>query len=161
VRDAVGGLGCEIVVEPGRSISANAGVFVTRVLYEKSNEHKHFVIVDGAMNDLIRPALYQAFQRIEPVARPRESLRTVDVVGAVCESGDFLAKERRLPEVERGELLAVRSAGAYGFAMSSNYNGRPRAAEVLVKGDRFAVVRERESLEDLVRGETIPEELTG
>ncbi|NNL67918.1 MAG: diaminopimelate decarboxylase, partial [Myxococcales bacterium] len=159
VAEAVGGLDCEIVLEPGRSISANAGVFVTRVLYEKRNEDKHFVVVDGAMNDLIRPALYQAYQRLEPVGPPRAAASTVDVVGPVCESGDFLAKDRRLPEVARGELLAVHSAGAYGFAMASNYNARPRAAEVLVKGDRFEVVRERESLEDLVRGERIPEEL--
>jgi len=161
VQDAAGGLDCEIVVEPGRSITANAGVFVTRVLYEKSTEEKDFVVVDGAMNDLIRPALYEAWQQIEPVAAPRAEGRTVDVVGPVCESGDFLARERLLPRLERGELLAVRSAGAYGFAMSSNYNGRLRAAEVLVRGDRFAVVREREGYEDLVRGESIPEELTG
>jgi diaminopimelate decarboxylase len=111
------------------------------------------------MNDLIRPALYQAYQRIEPVGPPREGTRTVDVVGPVCESGDFLARDRELPAVERGDLLAVRSAGAYGFAMASNYNGRPRAAEVLVRGDRFAVVRARETYEDLVRGEVVPEEL--
>ncbi len=161
VLEAVGGFGCEIVIEPGRSITADAGVFATRVLYNKSNEDKHFVVVDGAMNDLIRPALYQAYQRVEPVGPPRGQQRAVDVVGAVCESGDFLAKERVLPALERGDLVAVRSAGAYGFAMSSNYNGRPRAAEVLVKGDRYAVVRERETLEDTLRGESIPEELTG
>jgi diaminopimelate decarboxylase len=159
VRDAIAGLGCEIVLEPGRSISGPAGILVTRVLYEKSNEEKRFVVVDAAMNDLIRPALYQAHQEIEPVGPPRQGTRKVDVVGPVCESGDFLARERELPGVERGDLLAVRSAGAYGFAMASNYNGRPRAAEVLVRGDRFAVVRARESYEDLVRGETLPEEL--
>ena len=160
VRAAAGDLGCEIVVEPGRWITANAGVLLTRVLYEKHNEEKDFVVVDAAMNDLIRPALYGAFQRIEPVgpARPGEA-RTVDVVGPVCESGDFLAKDRPLPPLERGDLLAVRSAGAYGFAMSSNYNARPRAAEVLVRGERFALVRQRETLEDLVRGESIPEDL--
>jgi len=160
VRSGVGDLGCEIVLEPGRWLTANAGLFVTRVLYDKRNEAKHFVIVDGAMTDLIRPSLYQAYQHVEPVGPPREPLRNVDVVGPVCESTDFLAEERALPRVERGDLLAVRSAGAYGFAMASNYNGRPRAAEVLVRGDRFAVVREREGLEDLVRGESVPEELT-
>ena len=160
VTAAVDGLECEIVCEPGRSITANAGLFVTRVLYEKHNEDKRFVIVDAGMNDLIRPALYQAYQKIEPVAEPRAEQRVVDVVGSVCESADFLAKDRRLPVVARGELLAVRSAGAYGFAMSSQYNGRPRAAEVLVRGDRFAVVRARESLEDLLHGESIPEDLT-
>jgi len=159
VQGAVGELDCEIVLEPGRSIAANAGVFVTRVLYQKSNEDKHFVVVDGAMNDLIRPALYQAYQRIEPVAPSRGEARKIDLVGPVCESGDFLAKDRSFPAVEEGDLIAVRSAGAYGFAMASNYNGRPRAAEVLVRGDRFAVVRERETLEDLVRGESVPEDL--
>jgi diaminopimelate decarboxylase len=159
VRGTLEGLACELVLEPGRWITAQAGILVTRVLYEKTNEEKRFVIVDGAMNDLIRPALYQAYQRIEPVGPPRATLHKVDVVGPVCESADFLAKDRELPAVERGDLLAVRSAGAYGFVMSSNYNGRPRAAEVLVRGDRFAVVRERESYEDLVRGETVPEDL--
>jgi diaminopimelate decarboxylase len=159
VRDAVGGLGCELVIEPGRSITGPAGILLTRVLYEKTNDAKRFVVVDAAMNDLIRPALYQAYQRIEPVGPPREPLRRVDVVGPVCESADFLARDRELPAVERGDLLAVRSAGAYGFAMASNYNGRPRAAEILVRGDRFAVVRARETYEDLVRGESVPEDL--
>ena len=159
VRDAIAGLGCEIILEPGRSISGPAGILVTRVLYEKSNEEKRFIVVDAAMNDLIRPALYQAHQEIEPVGPPRAGTRKVDVVGPVCESGDFLAQDRELPVAERGDLFAVRSAGAYGFAMASNYNARPRAAEVLVRGDRFAVVRARESYEDLVRGETLPEEL--
>jgi diaminopimelate decarboxylase len=113
------------------------------------------------MNDLIRPALYQAYQRIEPVGPLRDGNRVVDVVGGVCESADFLAKDRELPCVERGDLLAVYGAGAYGFAMSSNYNGRRRAAEVLVRGDRFETVRERETYEDGVRGERIPENLTG
>lgn len=161
VRGALDGLGCELVLEPGRWLTAQAGALLTRVLYEKTNEEKRFVIVDGAMTDLIRPALYQAWQAIEPCGPPREPSRKVDVVGPVCESGDFLAKDRELPALERGDLLAVRSAGAYGFVMSSNYNGRPRAAEVLVRGDRFAVVRERESYEDLVRGERVPEELLG
>ena len=161
VRAALEGLGCELLLEPGRSITAPAGVLLTRVLYEKTNEEKRFVVVDAAMNDLIRPALYQAYQEIEPVGPPREARRKVDVVGPVCESADFLARDRELPELERGDLLAVRSAGAYGFAMSSNYNGRRRAAEVLVRGDRFAVVSERETYEDLVRGEHIPEDLIG
>jgi diaminopimelate decarboxylase len=159
VRGALGDLGCELVIEPGRSIAGPAGVLVTRVLYEKTNEAKRFVVVDAAMNDLIRPALYQAYQEIEPVAPPREVAHRVDVVGPVCESADFLARDRLLPAVERSELLAVRSVGAYGFAMSSNYNARPRAAEVLVRGERFAVVRARETHEDLIRGEAIPEDL--
>ena len=160
VRGAVGDLGCEIVLEPGRWITANAGILLIRVLYEKQVEEKRFVVVDGAMNDLIRPALYRSYQQIEPVGPPRGGERPVDVVGPVCESADFLARDRSLPRVERGDLLAVRSAGAYGFAMASNYNARPRPAEVLVRGGRYAVVRERESLEDLLRGESIPRELT-
>lgn len=160
VQGAVGDLDCEIVLEPGRSLTANAGIFVTRVLYTKGSDEKSFVVVDGGMNDLLRPALYGAYQRIEPVGQARPGVQKVDIVGPVCESGDFFAKDRSFPSVEEGDLVAVRSAGAYGFSMSSNYNGRPRCAEVLVRGDRFAVVRERENLEDLVRGETIPEDLT-
>ncbi len=160
VRGALGDLGCEIVLEPGRWLCAEAGILLTRVLYEKSNEGKHFVVVDGGMNDLIRPALYQAYQHLEPVGPARGGRRLVDVVGPVCESGDFLARDRSLPALLPGDLLAVRSAGAYGFVMASNYNARPRAAEVLVRGQRFAVVRERETFEDLIRGEHIPRELT-
>jgi diaminopimelate decarboxylase len=160
VQGAVGDLDCEIVLEPGRSLTANAGIFVTRVLYTKGSDEKSFVVVDGGMNDLLRPALYGSYQRIEPVGQARPGVQKVDIVGPVCESGDFFAKDRSFPSVEEGDLVAVRSAGAYGFSMSSNYNGRPRCAEVLVRGNRFAVVRERESLEDLVRGETIPEDLT-
>jgi diaminopimelate decarboxylase len=160
VLDAVGDLGCELVLEPGRWLTAEAGVLLTRVLYTKSNEAKHFAIVDAAMNDLLRPALYGGHHRVEPVGPPRGSEQQVDLVGPVCESGDFLAKDRSLPLLEAGDLLAVHAAGAYGFAMASNYNGRLRAAEVLVRGGRFAVVRERETLEDLVRGGSIPKELT-
>lgn len=161
VREAVGDLGCHVIVEPGRWITAEAGLLLTRVLYRKRNGDKRFAVVDGAMNDLIRPSLYDAWQRIEPVAAPRPGVERVDVVGPVCESADFLAKDRELPPLERGDLLAVFGAGAYSFAMSSNYNGRRRAAEVLVRGDRFRVVRERETYGDLVRGESIPEDLTG
>ncbi|CAG0973332.1 diaminopimelate decarboxylase [Myxococcaceae bacterium] len=161
VLAAVGDLDAELVVEPGRWITANAGVLLARVLYEKDNEAKRFVVVDAAMNDLIRPALYDSEMRIEPVGSATGAPRQVDVVGPVCESSDFLARDRALAPLAPGALLAVRSAGAYGFAMSSNYNARRRAAEVLVEGDRFAVVRERETLEDLVRGESIPREITG
>lgn len=161
VLGAVGDLGCEIILEPGRWLTAGAGVLLTRVLYEKGNDAKRFVVVDAAMNDLIRPALYESVMKIEPVEDVAGETRAVDVVGPVCESGDFLAKDRLLPPLSHGALLAVDSAGAYGFAMSSNYNARPRAAEVLVDGDRFAVVRTRETYEDLVRGESIPTEITG
>ncbi|MBI5528885.1 MAG: diaminopimelate decarboxylase [Deltaproteobacteria bacterium] len=149
--------GFKIIFEPGRVIVGNAGVLVTRALYPKENEAKRFVVVDAAMNDLIRPSLYGAFHAIKPVV-PRDGAQAmVDVVGPVCESGDFLAQDRLMPPVERGDLLAVMSAGAYGFSMASNYNSRPRPAEVLVEGDTYRVIRERETLEDLVRGETPPQ----
>ncbi|MHC4952452.1 MAG: diaminopimelate decarboxylase [Planctomycetota bacterium] len=145
--------GFEVHMEPGRILAGNAGILVTRVIYTKPSGDKRFVICDAAMNDLIRPSLYGAYHRVEPV-RPREGEPgSIDLVGPVCESGDFLAKDREFPPVEPGDLIAVRSAGAYGFVMASNYNSRPRAAEVMVDGSRFAVVRERETLEDLVRGE--------
>jgi len=149
-------LGVALILEPGRSIVGNAGALLTRVLYCKETDLKRFVIVDAAMNDLIRPSLYNAYHEIVPVvqARGRPTL-VVDVVGPICESGDFLARDRELPAVEEGELLAVMSAGAYGFAMASNYNARPRAAEVLVEGSRFSLVRRRESYQDLIAGEQI------
>jgi len=161
VLESVGGLGCELVFEPGRAFTANAGVLLARVLYEKHNEDERFVVLDAAMNDLVRPALYGGHHRVEPVGPPRGEPRPADLVGPVCESGDFLARDRPFPPVEPGDLVAVHSAGAYGFAMSSNYNGRVRAAEVLVKGRERALVRERETYEDLVRGERIPEDITG
>jgi diaminopimelate decarboxylase len=136
-------------------IVGNAGVLLTRVLYLKDTGNKRFVVVDAAMNDLLRPALYHAYHEILPVDEKEGADQVVDVVGPVCETGDFLARERALPGVEPGELLAVMSAGAYGFTMSSNYNSRLRPAEVMVDGDRFAVVRERESYEDLIRGERV------
>jgi diaminopimelate decarboxylase len=150
--------GVTVLVEPGRSIVGNAGLLLTRVLYRKETEARRFVIVDAAMNDLIRPAFYDAYHEIRPVDERRRAApeETADVVGPICESGDFLAKDRALPRVEEGDLLAVMSAGAYGFAMASNYNTRPRAAEVLVDGSRFTIVRRRETYEDLVAGETMP-----
>lgn len=138
-----------LLVEPGRSIAANAGIFLTRVEYLKCNAHKNFAIVDGAMNDLLRPALYGAWQEIVPVRKRIGETATYDVVGPVCESGDFLGKERAL-NIEAGDLLAVRSAGAYGFVMSSNYNTRPRAPEILVDGKQAHLVRERETVEQLL-----------
>ncbi len=145
--------GCKVILETGRMIVGNAGVLATRVLYRKRTGEKSFLVVDAAMNDLIRPSLYGSYHEIIPVRRERREEETVDVVGPVCESGDFLARERALERAEPGELLAVMSAGAYAFAMSSNYNSRRRAAEVMVDGKDFKVVRERESYEDLVRGE--------
>ena len=138
-----------LMVEPGRSIAANAGIFVTRVEYIKNTEHKNFAIVDGAMNDLLRPALYSAWQEIIPVNKSSGDTLSYDVVGPICESADFLGKDRELV-VAADDLLAVRSAGAYGFVMSSNYNTRPRVAEIMVDGDVAHVVRRREVLADLL-----------
>jgi len=158
--------GLRVILEPGRSISGNAGILVSRVLYLKRGGEKNFVIVDAAMNDLIRPALYDAFHFIWPVrvspafvpsgrANPLElpGTQKVDVVGPICESGDFLAHDRFLPPLQREDLLAIFTAGAYGFAMSSQYNARPRAAEVLVDGAAFRVIRRRETYEDLIAAE--------
>lgn len=147
-----------IIFEPGRVIVGNAGVLVTKVLYTKINEGKNFIIVDAGMNDLLRPSLYNSFQKILPVEKPDSSENvTADVVGPVCESGDFLAKDRILPKVQRNNLLSVMSAGAYGFTMSSNYNSRRRLPEVLVKDDQYYVIREREEYADLIKGEKIPD----
>ncbi len=149
--------GCTLVLEPGRAIVGNAGILVMRVVYHKAGGGKKFVIVDAGMNDLIRPSLYEAYHEIKPVVQPAGPESTVvDVVGPICESGDFLAKDREMPATAQGELLAVMSAGAYGFSMSSTYNSRPRAAEVMVKGTEYFVVREREVYNDLVRGEKVP-----
>ena len=155
--DRLGETKYEILLEPGRAIVANAGVLLTRVEYLKTSEHKNFAVVDAAMNDLMRPALYGAWQEIIPVEQRTDApLRDYDVVGPVCETGDFLGKERHLA-LHEGDLLAVRSAGAYGFSMSSNYNTRPRAAEVMVDGERVHVVRDRETLDQLMAGErTLP-----
>jgi diaminopimelate decarboxylase len=150
-----------LVFEPGRVIAGNAGVLVTQVLYTKSNESKDFVIVDAGMNDALRPALYGAYHAVVPVVDRGAPVRRVDVVGPVCESGDFFARDRELADVRRGELLSVMSAGAYGFSMASNYNSRPRAAEVLVHGSRFTVIRHRETLDDLTRHEVVPDFLRG
>jgi len=144
-----------IHIEPGRAIAGNAGILVTTVEYLKHTEHKNFALVDAAMNDLIRPSLYGAWQEIVPVRQTSDAkAEEYDVVGPVCETGDFLGKNRLL-KITAGDLLAVRSSGAYGFTMSSNYNSRPRVAEVMVDGDRFHVIRQRESFDDLIRGESI------
>ena len=154
----LGDLKCRLIMEPGRSIVGNAGILVTRVLYNKETEAKRFVIVDAAMNDLLRPSLYEAHHEIQPVRQtPGSTEATVDVVGPICESGDFLAKDRKMVNPQAGDLLAVMSSGAYGFTMASNYNSRPRVAEVLVKDANMHVIRAREEYDDLVRGEIVPE----
>ncbi len=142
----------KLIIEPGRAIVGNAGVLLTRVIFTKDAGKKHFAIIDAAMNDLMRPALYDAWQAIVPVQQRDTSKKVYDVVGPVCETGDFLGKERELA-IEPKDLLVVRSAGAYGFSMSSNYNTRPRAAEVMVEGDKVHVIRERETLAQLMQGE--------
>lgn len=154
VKERLGDRTFKLIFEPGRSIAANSGVFLTRVEYLKLNEHKNFALIDGAMNDLIRPALYGAWQAIVPVNETSAAEeRVYDLVGPVCETGDFLGKERTL-RIEQGDLLAVMSAGAYGFVMASNYNSRGRAAEIMVDGDKAYVVRERETVESLFAGES-------
>ncbi len=155
IRALVGGSGLRIILEPGRFLVGNAGVLLTRVLYRKRSGGKEFIIADAGMTDLLRPSHYNAFHRIDAVnATGRTTV--ADVVGPICESGDFLALDRQIDDAEPGDLLAVQSTGAYGFVMSSNYNSRPRPAEVLVEGDKYAVITERETYEDLVRKESAP-----
>jgi len=150
------GLDITLILEPGRVIVGNAGILLTEVQYVKETDAKTFIIVDGGMNDLIRPALYGSYQAIQPVVESRAERIVADVVGPICESGDFFARDREIHRPERGDLLAVMSAGAYGFTMASNYNSHPKAPEVLVDGERYYVVRKRESLDDLINGEVIP-----
>ncbi|SES65141.1 diaminopimelate decarboxylase [Oceanicella actignis] len=158
VRRTVGHLGCEIEVEPGRLIAGNAGLLVASVIYRKQGEGREFLILDAAMNDLIRPAMYDAWHDIAPVIEPAPGAerRPVDVVGPVCETGDTFARDRALPFIGPGELVAFRSAGAYGAAMASEYNSRPLVPEVLVDGDQFAVVRRRPTFEEMLARDTIP-----
>ena len=153
------GLNVTLILEPGRVIVGNAGILVTEVQYIKETDEKKFVIVDGGMNDLIRPALYGSYQAIQPVVHASREKIVADIVGPICESGDFFAKDREIGRPQRGDLLAVMSAGAYGFTMASNYNSHPKPPEILVDGHRYYVIRARESLDDLIRGEEIPASL--
>ena len=146
----------KLILEPGRVIVGNAGILVAQVLYTKKGEAKNFVITDAGMNDLMRPALYDAFHAIKPVAKTQDATIVADIVGPICETSDFLARDREIANVRRGDLLAVMSAGAYSFTMSSNYCSRPRCAEVMVKDDRFHVIRKRQTVEDLCAGESVP-----
>jgi diaminopimelate decarboxylase len=150
-------LGIRTLVEPGRFLIGNAGVLLTRVRYIKQTGSKKFAIVDAGMNDLIRPALYQSYHEIVPLQQPsterERNISEIDIVGPVCESGDFFALGRDMPELHEGDLLAIMSGGAYGFVMASNYNSRPLPAEALVRGDKFAMIRKRQMWEDLVRDE--------
>ena len=158
IRRTVGHLGCEIEIEPGRLISGNAGILLTQVIYVKSGEDREFLIVDGAMNDLIRPAMYEAHHDIVPVAEPAPGHDRVayDIVGPICESGDTFAKGRMMPKLADGDLVAFRSAGAYGAVMSSEYNSRLLVPEVLVQGDHFAVIRPRPTFDEMISRDTIP-----
>jgi diaminopimelate decarboxylase len=155
VRDRIGRAGLTVMIEPGRSIVGPAGVLLTRVLFRKKTPAKEFIVVDAAMNDLIRPALYKAHHEIRPLRRTNAAQVIADVVGPICETGDFLARDREIADVQPDSWLAVSSTGAYGFVQASNYNSRPRGAEVLVEGNQWRVIRERETYDDLVRGETL------
>jgi len=155
------GLGLKVILEPGRVIAGNAGILLTRVVYVKETETKKFVIVDAAMNDLIRPSLYGAKHDIIPVVAAGPATGRVDIVGPICESADFLAQDRPMPHLSAGQLVAVMSAGAYSFVMASNYNSRPRPAEVMVAKDEYAVIKKRETYQDLIRGESLPGFLKG
>jgi len=162
VRDTVGSLGLAIKLEPGRMIVANAGILVARVIYAKRGRDKTFTVVDAAMNDLIRPTLYEAYHDVWPVdeARSRQEPIAQDIVGPICETGDYLALDRKLPLLPAGDLVAFMTAGAYGAAMSSTYNSRLLVPEVLVKGEEFAVVRPRQTYADLIGLDRVPEWLT-
>jgi diaminopimelate decarboxylase len=159
IIDGLEGLDITLILEPGRVIVGNAGILVTEVQYVKENDAKRFIIVDGGMNDLIRPALYGSYQAIQPVVKTEAETIVADIVGPICESGDFFGKDREIGRPQPGDLLAVMSAGAYGFTMASNYNSHPKAPEILVDRDKYYVVRKRESFEDLINGEVIPVEL--
>jgi len=156
IKDGLKGVDAKIIIEPGRFIVGNNGVLIGRVLYVKDNDGKRFLVTDIGMNDLIRPSLYNSYHRILPVLEKKESSgEKYDVVGPVCESGDFIARERELPEINTGELIAVLDVGAYGFSMASNYNSRPKPAEVIVKGKDYKILRKRETYRNLVKGEVV------
>jgi diaminopimelate decarboxylase len=156
VRPTLEATGTRILCEMGRYIAGGAGTLLTRVVYRKKSGGKDFLVADAGMNDLLRPSLYDAHHEVRSVKEDAQKVANADLVGPVCESGDYLARDRELPDAREGDVLAVMCAGAYGFSMASNYNSRPRPAEVFVRGDRWAVVRERESHADLVKGELVP-----
>jgi diaminopimelate decarboxylase len=159
IKETLGHLGCEIEIEPGRLIAGNAGLLVSKVIYVKEGEDRQFMIVDAAMNDLIRPAMYEAHHDIDPVTEAEAGIEQVayDIVGPVCETGDTFAKSRVMPPVEAGDLIAFRSAGAYGAVMASEYNSRPLVPEVLVKGDQFGVIRRRPTVEEMIARDNLPD----
>ena len=148
-------LGMHLIFEPGRNLVGNAGILVAKCLYTKTRDDKNFIMIDAGMNDLARPALYGSFHGVQPVVKDQDGMIVADIVGPICESGDFLVKDREVPMFRQDDLMAFMSAGAYGFAMSSSYNSRPRVAEVMVKGNKFEIIREREAIEDLIKGERV------
>ncbi len=157
LKETIGNMKLTLILEPGRVLVGNSGILVAKVLYTKTNQEKNFSVVDAAMNDLARPSLYGSYHGIRPVKMDSEEIINMDIVGPICESGDFLAKDREIPALKQGDLIAVMSAGAYGFSMSSSYNSRPRVAEIMVKGNTYYTVRKRETYEDLIKGESIPD----
>jgi diaminopimelate decarboxylase len=157
LKEIIGKDNITLILEPGRVIIGNAGILVTRVLYTKSTKNKRFIIVDAGMNDLIRPTLYNSFHAIQPVKMTHSEMLVADLVGPVCETGDFFVKDKKMPPFKSGDLVAIMSAGAYSFSMASNYNSRPRPAEVMVKGKIFSLIRSRETYNDLIHGEVFPE----
>ncbi len=157
VIEEVRDLDCTLILEPGRVIAGNAGILVARVLFTKERDGRNFIIVDAGMNDLLRPSFYGSYHQVLPVRKRKRETIVANIVGPICESGDFLVKNREIPSFKRGDLVAIMSAGAYGFTMSSNYNSRPRASELLVSGSLASVIKERETWDDLTKGETIPE----
>lgn len=157
LKEVLGKENITLILEPGRVIIGNAGILITQVLYTKSTKNKNFIIVDAGMNDLIRPTLYNSFHAIQPVKMVHSEMVVADLVGPVCETGDFFVKDRKMPPFESGDLVAIMSAGAYSFSMASNYNSRPRPAEVMVKEKLFSIIRSRETYDDLIHGEVIPE----
>ena len=157
LKEVLGKENITLILEPGRVIIGNAGILITQVLYTKSTKNKNFIIVDAGMNDLIRPTLYNSFHAIQPVKMIHSEMVVADLVGPVCETGDFFVKDRKMPPFKSGDLVAIMSAGAYSFSMASNYNSRPRPAEVMVKEKLFSIIRSRETYDDLIHGEVIPE----
>ena len=157
LKEVLGKENITLILEPGRVIIGNAGILITQVLYTKSTKNKNFIIVDAGMNDLIRPTLYNSFHAIQPVKMIHSEMVVADLVGPICETGDFFVKDRKMPPFKSGDLVAIMSAGAYSFSMASNYNSRPRPAEVMVKEKLFSIIRSRETYDDLIHGEVIPE----
>ena len=157
IRDVIAPLGTDIILEPGRFLTGDAGLLLSRVSYIKEHEDRRYIILDAGMNDLIRPALYEAYHAVRPVEKAGDAVMTYDIAGPVCETGDTFLKNTALPSMTQGDLIALMCTGAYGFVMASNYNTRPLPAEILVDGDRYAVIRQRQTIQDILEKETVPD----